>query len=385
MIARRGGPVKVAAVAAALLAGCAGCGTAARQARASSSATVPAAPLASSLATAGGTWAVVPMGGSPAFWQLVRAPAGGRWALVTPPGVATNGGLVIAALGGRSLIGGIRPSRYLAYSPLAVTADGGTTWSPGILDARLADVPDALAASTGNQVLALLSGGTVMRSASPAGASGWTQLTSEHAIAATAAGRGCGITALTAVAFSGPGVPLLGGRCARPGVAGVFAMVDGSWRAAAPVLPASLAGRTATVLRLATAGARTVVLLAVGAGPAAVLLAAWTSDGGAHWALSPPLATGGAGLRSSGLGSAGAVVVVLGATRGQLLGGPGAGWRPLPTLPAGTLALVAGPGGVADALAARGTKLTDWRLAPAGGGWRAAQTISVPIQFGSSG
>lgn len=382
----RGQPIMAVLLAAGILT--AGCGTAAPAA--ARRAVAPPAPLASSLVTLGGAWAVVPMGANPAFWQLVVLPAAdGHWSLATPPGAATNGGLVIADLGGRSLVSGIRPSQHLAFSPLAATADDGKTWSPGILGARLADVPDALAAAADGGLFALLTDGTVEQSSSSTGGSGWTVAITARALAASPAGRPCGVTELTAVAFGGPGIPLLAAACARPGTAGVFALVGGVWRAVGPALPASLAGRVVTVLRLATAGATTVALLAAGTGPQTVLLAAWTSDAGARWALSPPLAIGAAAIQSSGLGSGGAVTVLLSggsSQAAQALGGPGAAWRPLPTPPAGTLTLVAGSAGQFDALAARGTtKLTDWRLDPRSGAWRAVQTISVPIQFGSSG
>ena len=197
------------------------------------------------------------MGGSPAFWQLFRYPAVGPrasgWSLVTPPGVADNGGLVLADLGGQSLVAGFRPSADLVYSPLAATADGGKTWSPGILDAALADVPDALAAGAGGHLLALLKDGTAEESASATGTSGWSQLTSERALAASA-GRACDLRSLTAIAFSASGVPLVAGNCARPGTAGIFALEGGTWRAVGPPLPPSLAGQAVTTLRLATSG-----------------------------------------------------------------------------------------------------------------------------------
>ncbi len=106
-------------------------------------------PLATSLVTAQGTWAVAVMGGSAAaennFWQLFVRPRGAsRWSLVTPQGVADNGGLV-AAGAGPSLLVGFRPSQGLAFSPLATSTDTGKNWTPGLLDADLADVPDALA------------------------------------------------------------------------------------------------------------------------------------------------------------------------------------------------------------------------------------------------
>ena len=82
------------------------------------------------------------------FWQLFVRPAGtSKWHLVTPPGVASNGGLVIAGLGAGPVVAGFRPSQDLSYSPLATTHDNGTAWTPGLLDAGLADVPDALAAA----------------------------------------------------------------------------------------------------------------------------------------------------------------------------------------------------------------------------------------------
>ena len=46
------------------------------------------------------------------------------------------------------------------------------------------------------------------------------------------------------------------------------------------------------------------------------------------------------------------------------------------------------PGLLADqveALAAKGTKLTVWQLDPSAGTWTSVQTITVPIQYGSSG
>ena len=75
------------------------------------------------------------------FWQLfVRPATASRWSLVTPPGVADNGGLV-AAGGGTSLVVGFRPSQNLVFSPLATSTDAGRNWTPGLLDAGLADTP----------------------------------------------------------------------------------------------------------------------------------------------------------------------------------------------------------------------------------------------------
>ena len=355
-------------------------------------AAAPAAPsLATSLVTAAGAWTVVPMGGSPAFWQLFRYPANGTgWSLVTPPGVADNGGLVLADSGGQSLVAGIRPSKDLAFTPLAATPDSGKTWSPGILDTALADVPDALAAGPGGHLLALLGNGTAVQSASATGAAGWSALISGRALAAAPAAHACALEGLTAAAFSASGVPLLAGACARPGTAGIFALAGGTWHAVGPALPASLASRAVSTLRLATSGGRTVALLQSGSGRAASLLAAWTTDVGAHWTLGHSLALGGARLRSAGLGPGGALWVMLAGARAQTgpaqtISGPGGSWRALQTLPTGTATLAMDSSGRFHALVTHGAALTDWRLDPGASQWRSAQTINVPIQFGSSG
>ena len=123
------------------------------------------APLSTSLVTAQGTWAIAVMGGSAAshnnFWQLFVRPAGAsRWSLVTPQGVADNGGLV-AAGASTSLTVGFRPSQNLAFSPLATSTDAGKNWTPGLLDAGLADTPGAIAVSPSGRTLALLQDGTI--------------------------------------------------------------------------------------------------------------------------------------------------------------------------------------------------------------------------------
>ena len=210
-------------LAAALLA--AGCGSTASQTTATAS---PARPpsLATSLATTTGTWAVAVMGGSAAshnnFWQLfVRPDDTSTWRLATPPGVASNGGLVLTGLPGRSVLAGFRPSQDLAYSPLATTKDNGRTWSPALLDARLADVPGALAADPASgRLLALLTDGTAEMSGP--GGTAWTRLTTRHALAASPAGTRCEPGSLNAAAFSPSGQPMLAAGCGRPGTAGIF-------------------------------------------------------------------------------------------------------------------------------------------------------------------
>ena len=146
---------------------------------------VQTAPLATSLVTAQGTWATAVMGGSAAsrnnFWQLFVRPAGAsRWSLVTPPGVADNGGLVAAGgAGGTSLLVGVRPSQHLTFSPLAMSGDAGKNWTPGLLDAALADVPGAIAVGASGRALALLQDGSIEQAPTTAAATAgqWSQLT----------------------------------------------------------------------------------------------------------------------------------------------------------------------------------------------------------------
>ena len=343
---------------------------------------VQTAPLSTSLVTPQGTWAVTVMGGSAAdennFWQLFVRPAGAtRWSLVTPAGVADNGGLVAAAGDeqGASLVVGFRPSQSLAFSPLATSSDTGQHWTPGLLDADLADVPDAMAVAPSGQTLALLRDGDIETAASAAAATAgqWSRLTTLSALAASAPGRGCGLVAVNAVSFGQNNVPMAAGSCVRRGVAGVFADRGGAWQAAGPVLPAGFGGDQVQVLGLS----RNAALLVAGTS----LLAAW-SDGG-RWTVSAPVAAAG-GVSASGFGPGGSVWVLLGGGRAETIGGPGGSWRALPTLPTGTATLAPGSGSSSyDALAVAGSRLTVWRLAA--GAWAQVQVINVPITYGSSG
>jgi hypothetical protein len=389
-----------AAAAAAAAGGCllAGCSSAPAPAPAA----VPSAataPLATSLVQAGGqAWAIVAMGGSAAddsFWEVFTRPLGSsQWALVTPPGVADNGGLVAAVPpAAQGLDVAVRPSQNLTFSPLALTGNGGKTWNTGLVDASVAAVPGALALG-GGRMLVLLTDGAIDQASSAATA--WTRLAAPGAIAGSAAGRDCHVTALTAVSLTAAGTPLVGASCARPGVAGIFTQAGGSWQATGPSLTGRLAGEPVRVLRIAQfsadsgtgTGAGTMALLQAGSGDGdrgpASLLAAWTTDG-THWTLSPPLPVNGAQVLSSGAGPGSAAAwVLLAGGRAATIAGPGVAWYALPALPHGTAVLATGPGGVLNALAVSGnTALTVFQMTPAGA-WQQAQVISVPVQLGSS-
>ncbi len=344
-------------------------------------------PLSTSLVTAQGTWAIAVMGGSAAshnnFWQLFVRPAGAsRWSLVTPQGVADNGGLV-ATGGSTSLTVGFRPSQSLAFSPLATSTDAGRNWTPGLLDAALADTPGALAVSPSGRTLALLQNGTITAAptASAAAAGQWTPLTTGNALAASASGRSCGLVGVNAVSFGPSKNPMAAGSCARPGVAGVFTDTGGTWQSAGLVLPVKGAVQ---VLGLAATAGGNVALLAAGNS----VFAAWWN--GARWTVSAPVKA--SQVTALGFGSGGSVWLLLGSGRAETIGGVGGSWQALPPVPSGTVTLAgqgtlapgstATGGGSYDALAVSGSKLTVWGLRQ--GAWVKVQLITVPIVYGSS-
>jgi hypothetical protein len=347
--------------------------------------------LSTSLTTAQGTWAIAVMGGSATshnnFWQLfVRRAHTGRWSLVTPEGVADNGGLV-AAGGNGSLVVGFRPSQELAYSPLATSTDAGLNWAPGLLDAALADTPGAIAVGPSGRTLALLQDGTIEAAptADDAAAGRWVQLATLKALAASVPGRSCGLKGMTAVSFGPDQNPIAAGSCVRPGAAGVFTDVGGTWRSAGLTLPT---GGRVRVLGLTAIPGGNAALLAISHPGGNSLLAAWWD--GTRWTVSAPVTAG--GVRALGFGPGGSAWLLLDSERAETIAGAaGSTWRALPPVPAGTTVLAPpgtgtrapGTGGAYDALAVSGSRLTVWRLAR--GAWGKVQQITVPVQYGSSG
>jgi hypothetical protein len=111
--------------------------------------------------------------------------------------------------GSTSLVVGVRPSQNLAFSPLATSTDAGRNWTPGLLDAGLADTPGAIAVGPSGRTLALLQDGTIAamqmkgdREVGVGAAAGhWAQLTRLKALAASAPGRECGLVSVQAVSF----------------------------------------------------------------------------------------------------------------------------------------------------------------------------------------
>jgi hypothetical protein len=376
-------------------AGLVGCSGSAPDAAVTSGAAPPSisVPLSATFATGSGAVAVVAMGriGDPlnTFWELFSRPsAASPWTLATPPGVADNGGLVVSPGLDSTLLTGFEPSQDLAFSPLALSSDAGRSWSPGLVPGGLASVPDALAASPGAEALALLRsrGGEVVRSTG--NPSDWSEVLGRDGLASSAAGRSCGVGTLTAVAVEDSGGPLVGTTCTAEGVVGLFGGTGGAWRLLGPRLSGTSASATTKVLRLVDADRVTSGLVAATRASRTSLIDVSASPGG-PWSRSPSLALApGTRIVSTGVEPGGGFVVLTSRPRrGPVIdmeAGPGGAWRSLPTAPTGTAAVVVGGDGEVDALSEALVQLTDWRLDAAAGTWSKIETVTVPIQFGSS-
>ena len=269
--------------------------------------------LATSMATAAGTWAVAVMGGSVAshnnFWQLFVRPAGstqleaghparhrrqrrpgpGRRRPVTDHRVpaqpvphlhAADRDRATAAGPGR------RPARSTRRSPTSPTR-----WpphrAPGSCSPCSPAAPPRLAAP---------------------GYTSWTTLATR---APSPPRRQAGDAACRP---SPPPPtprrePLLAGTAPGPGTAGIFAGTGGTWQATGPPMPAALARQPVTVLRLDRPPARSSRCWGRH-GPAASLLAAWSADNGRHWTLSPALPLGGQAVASASFGPGGTAAVI---------------------------------------------------------------------------
>ena len=207
----------------------------------------PSPSLSTSIQSATGAWAVVPMGNLSqplnTFWQLLHRPTGAaRWEDEAPSlAVATNGGLVVALDGNHALAVGIRPANLLAFSPLLI--DGGTesAWTPAAPLAALENHPDVLAIGTDGRSVAISRvHGTEAVLVSSAGLAAWRVLTSATSLGASPVGRSCEISSLTAVGLVGTST-VVGASCSRGGVVGI---VTGS--------PAPLAARWPSAPRVAS-------------------------------------------------------------------------------------------------------------------------------------
>jgi hypothetical protein len=348
------------------------------------------APLPGASESATGAWAVVPMGQlsdpTNTFWQLLRGhPGSSAWSVVTPQGVADNGGLVATASGAEVVVGFL-PSQLLRYSPLSVSQNGGTTWSPAFLPGALSPRPDALAAGPGAAgALAIV--GTRVLHAPPTLAS-WSRLVSLAGLRSAAAG--CGAGALDAVAFAPSGTPIVATSCTRGGRIGLFTQATGRWEPASLALSGRLHTATTSVLTLSSGTGLTTALVLARSASGNDLLALWQSASRAWTASAPLPLPSGTAVTSAANGVGGAMTVLAGSTAYQVF--PGRPWVRLPPPPPGTVAVASTIPATtvyaavdADAFVVHGTELRVFALTPAGTTWALVQTTQVPLAYGSSG
>jgi hypothetical protein len=219
--------------------------------------------------------------------------------------------------------------------------------------------------------------------------SDWHTVASEATLAASPAERACAPTSLDAVAYLA-GDPVVAGSCAQPSTVGIFADSAGGWQLAGPVLPVPLAGDTVHVVAFQPEGSELVALLTLSSvRNGTSVAAAWTTNSGGRWSLSPLLhLNAGEQVASIGPATSDALFVLLsspsGANRLETLAGPVAPWKQLSPPPTGTATVAFKAPNTADALVVDNTLLTVWTLRPSSIVWTKGQVIQVPIQFGSS-
>jgi hypothetical protein len=368
-----------------------GCGLAAGPAQA-----VPGAPVVSAVSTSTDSWVTLPMGDlsdpNNTFWELFHTvPGASHWSLATPPGVADNGGLIESASAGTAVVG-VLPSQLLRFSPLAQSADGGTSWVPVFLPGALVSAPDALAYESGSPggAIALVSGDRALRGA--IGLSSWSPLVSAATL--SRASPECGVVGLDGATLLAGGAPLIATGCQRGGQIGLFTQTATTWHSAGFTLGGSLRGAATTVLRVQSTSAATTVLALVSRGRQRALVALWQS-GAAPWSATGPLAlASGTSVRSTAVNAAGDISVLLGGGTGGTGWAaevtPAGTWRRLPPLPARTAALALPAGALAssqpdiEAFTVDGESLGVYALAPPGETWAKVQSSQVPLAYGSS-
>ena len=356
----------------------------------------PGVPIAGAVETADASWAVLPMGQlsdqANTFWQVLHAvPGSSQWTVVTPQGVADNGGLVAGVTTGAVLVGTL-PSQLLHFSPLSLSSDSGTTWSPIFLPGGLAPLPDALAYGAGPQGGGLAIVGRTVLSAPP-DLSSWSPFVSLSRLQRVS--PRCGASALDAVTFgASTSTPLVATGCRNNGVVAVFSGASGSWRPTGVRLPGRLASSTTTVLRLESSGLTTTALVDANSGGRRALVALWRTDTG-PWSVSAPLPLGRTdSVVSTAISGGGGLAVLIGSGPSRSADEifPGRGWAQLPPPPRASVDLAAvAPLTTAyaaaafDAFTVDGPVLHVFGLMPSGSKWAAAETLEVPLAYGSSG
>ena len=352
-----------------------------------------AAPMVASSTSSSTAWAIVVMGKNDGhhdlFPELFNTTSTSRWQLATPPGVADNGGLFLGTGTQTSALAGIGTSQALAFSPLAYTASSGRNWVPGGLEFGLARVPSAIALGPGQSAAVLVTkSGRIVGLRRTGSLEQWSQLVTTGTLSSVKSS--CGVNALNAVAITSSSQYLVGTTCARPHSVGVFADVRGRWTASSAQIPPALSHASFETIRLTNNAVGVDGMFVARTTSTTELVAGWLANKSSTWTLSSGislaansqvLSTGeGPGAQQFALIRTGSNVVALISN-----GGPHA-WQRLGGLPADTQSLAFEPNGTLDALVVHASALTIWRdVTSAGSGFAKVQTITVPIQYGSSG
>ena len=171
---------------------------------------------------------VVPMGrlNDPlnTFFQSFTSVNGGAWKLSTPKGSGTNGGIVVASPARGALA--IRQFDQSHVSAVSAVIGGEQVTLGGRIIAALAPSPSALA-TQGSSVFFVTANGSLEELSPTAQLA--KVITTQRQIAASAAGRRCGVQAITAVAVNSAGQIALGARCGNGGTNTVFVKDGSSW------------------------------------------------------------------------------------------------------------------------------------------------------------
>jgi hypothetical protein len=265
-----------------------------------------------------------------------------------------------------------------------MTSTAGKTWSQGGLTKALVPVPSAVTLGSNGRALALVSDSGQQVLTRSGNLTDWKMLVTERAVAATQAGKSCGVASLDAVAFDQSNEALVGASCRRPDTPGVFVDSDSGWHLADIPVSNGLIDDSFAVARLSTSSA----LFLAGHEKTASLVAAWEPSTDQPWVLSPPLRLGATDhLVASGNGPGATQFVVIrnkDRLRAAIIAGPGTAWRQLSNMPQGTQTIAVGTDGHLEALAVNDTKLIVWQLGMGKLSWSKVQSITVPIVFGSS-
>jgi hypothetical protein len=326
------------------------------------------------------------------FWELFNyRDSEKRWVLVTPPGIADNGGLIASASGADDELVGFGTTRLLAFSPLAATSDDGSSWSPGGLGEGLVNLPGALAAGAGSSGAALVEHGGLDQVLRRSGSlTSWSSIATTKSLAKLA--PTCRAISPNAVDVPSPSAVLVGAGCGDAGVFPLFIWSTGSWSLVKVAASSAWAHESTQVLRLengqATGGAVAEGLVAGEDGSSRAIAAIWAGSAGSPWPASPSLAiASGSAVVASGAGPGLTQFVVIRSHDSLVadeIAGPGKQWQPSAQLPARSATIAIEPNGTLDALSVSDSTLTVWHAARVGASFSKAQTIHVPIQYGSS-